>query len=236
MTIQEILEEEILKEEDQYLDPIYRSHWRTSNFGRCYRLQYWYREGGSMSNPVEMKTLKTFRVGNIFHQDLQSLLDPKKVEVEFKSQDVFGHADYVGEDFVEDFKTVGTFPWKLLLKEDFNVERDKESYCYQLMAYCFFLERPKGVLTFINKDNYDMRSFDIPFSSRWKTKVEGELAMLRNYWVAKELPPALPRAYNFKGCQYCPFEDKCNEVEGTTAKKRGDACRPKAKKKVDKVF
>jgi len=229
MSVQELLEQEILKEKDQYKDPIYRTHFRTSNFGRCYRMQYWYRQGEEVSNPIELKTLKTFRIGNLFHRDLQSLLEKEKTEVEFKAEDVFGHADHVGEDFVEDFKTVGTFPWKLMQNPKFNVDVDRESYILQLMAYCKFLGKPRGILTLINKDNYEMKTFEFKLED-WIDRVDHELFNLRGDWKRQELPYAIPRAYNRKDCNYCPFQFKCDKVEGNTAKERYELTKPQKAK------
>ena len=161
INIEKMIEEEILKNPDQYLDSVYRKYWRTSNFGRCYRMQWWYRKGEVVSNPIELKALKIFRVGDMFHKDIQQYLEPSTVEVEFKDEEhsVFGHADHVTEGYVEDFKTIGDFQWKLMKNKNFDVEKDKEAYIYQLMAYCKFLNRPKGILTFVHKDTYSIKSF-----------------------------------------------------------------------------
>lgn len=225
-TIIEKLETEIQKEPDQYLDPIYRTHWRTSNFGRCYRLQYWYRKGVEVTNPIDLKVLRIFRVGNLFHRDLQALLPAEEVEVEFTVEDVHGHADWVGATFVEDFKTVGTFPWKLMEKPGFDVVKEKSAYISQLMAYCYFFKKPLGILTFVHKDSYAMKSFEFRLDDHLE-KVIDELTVLRLYWGKQSLPPARPRAYNFKGCSYCPFQGRCDKEEGNTAKDRAILAKPK---------
>ena len=227
-SIIEKLEAEILKEPDQYADPVYREYWRTSNFGRCYRLQYWYRKGVEITNPIELRALKIFRVGNLFHRDLQSLLPKDRVEVAFKEEDVYGHADYVGDDYVEDFKTIGDFQWKLLNKKDADVERDKLQYIYQLMTYCYFLKKPRGILTFIHKDSYTIKSFEFKFAD-YEKMVRDELLTLRLYWDKQDTPPARPRAYNLKDCAYCNFQGKCDALEGNTAKERESLCRPSRK-------
>jgi hypothetical protein len=192
-------------------------------------MQYWYRQGEPVTNEIPMKSLKIFRIGNLFHRDIQQYLPQDQVEVEFKKGGVFGHADYVGEDFVEDFKTVGTFPWKLMSNPSYDVEKDKKNYVLQLMAYCLFFEKPRGILTFINKDNYETMSYEFQYAD-WKTRVRDEIMALNVAWGNKVLPPAQPRAYNFRDCSYCPFQDKCDKVEGNTAKERSELARPKKKK------
>ena len=229
--IEKLIEAEIKKEPDQYIDPKYRDYWRTSNFGRCYRMQYWYRQGVGVSNPIDIRALKIFRVGNMFHRDIQKLLAQDAIEIEFKSEEyhVLGHADHVGEDYVEDFKTIGDFQWKLMKNKNFDVIKDKEAYIYQLMAYCYFLNKDTGRLTFIHKDSYSIKTFDFKLSV-WEPHVVRELDYLNNYWDLKELPPAIPRAYGCRDCSYCPFQDSCDNMEGNTAKDRFEATKPKKKK------
>lgn len=229
--IEEIIAKDVLSAPDQYVDEVYRTHWRTSNFGRCYRMQYWYRKGEAVSNPIELKALHIFRVGNIFHRDIQALLPQDEVEIEFKTEDVFGHADYVPKDgdYVEDFKTIGSFPWKLMGNKNYDIVKDKMSYIYQVMAYCKFLSKPRGILTFVHKDSYSIRTFEFKYSF-WEETIETELEVLRRYWKEDILPPAVPRAYGCRDCSYCPFQYKCDELEGNTAKDRFEASRPKKKK------
>lgn len=226
-SIEKLLEKDILKEEDQYKDDIYRTHWRVSNSGRCYRYQYWYRMGIEMSDPVDLKVLKIFRVGDLFHRDLQSLLPENTVEVNLITEDVTGHCDRLGNNFVEDFKTVNSLHWNFITKKDYDVEKDNNQYCYQLMKYCHFFNKPEGRLTFINKNTYEMRTFVIEYKD-WKKRIEEELVQLREYWKTQELPPAIPRCYGFKECNYCSFRKECNRIEGTDEKERAKLARDQA--------
>jgi len=230
--IVKVIDDEILKKPDQYLDPKYRHCWRTSNFGRCYRYQYWYRKGVGMTNPIEQKALRIFRVGDMFHRDIQQFLPSESVEVEFHVDDVYGHCDHVGDGYCDDFKTVGNWAWQLMNKKGFDVIKDKEAYIYQLMAYCYFLEMPVGRLVFIHKDSYSIKTFEFKMED-WVDAVEDELTTLRAYWDKDGLPPAIPRAYGRKDCNYCAFQDSCDSVEKNTAKDRYELSNPKRK---DKVF
>ena len=232
--IEKLIDREIMKEDDQYKKDIYRTHWRTSNFGRCYRMQFWYRQGIGVSNPIEMRALRIFRVGNMFHRDIQNLLPKDRVEVEFTDDnyEVHGHCDHVGDGYCEDFKTIGDWQWKLMNKKGFDVAKDKEAYIYQLMAYCLFFDMPLGRLTFIHKDSYSIRTFDFRLED-WQSDITTELENLRQYWKKGELPPAEPRAYGKKDCMYCPFQGSCDKFEGNTAKQRYElATNPKTAKGV----
>jgi len=219
----QLIEQNILAEEEQLNKEIYRSHWRGSNMGRCYRFQVLYRNGHPPTNTISLEVKKIFRVGDLFHQDIQSLLPANTVEVDVLSDDFCGHADHVGEDYIEDFKTIGDYQWKLLNKKGFNVVNDKLPYIYQVMAYAVMLDKPKGILTFIHKDNYEMKSFEFT-TAKWKEKILEELVKLNEFWeVFKNvslLPPAMPRCYNFKECSYCLWQTYCDNREGNTAKDR----------------
>jgi len=213
MDLEQALETEILKDPDQYAFPIYRTHWRSSNFGRCYRYQYWYRKGVEQSNPPDMTTLRLFRVGDIFHADLQKIALLEKdeiisIEQEFKTEDVFGHADVVSPDTIFDIKTTGMWQWKRITKAGYDLEVDNEVYILQIASYAMFLDRPKAQIIFVQKDTYAMHKVDIDVA-KWKPMVKEELGILRGYWQNRQLPPALPRAYNKKECNYCSFKDTC---------------------------
>ena len=223
--ISKLLDKVISKEPDQYPDERYRSHWRGSNMGRCYRYQYWYRQGVKMTNAPDAKVLRTFRVGNLFHRDLQSLLPEATTEVNVVVDDVALHVDYLADDYVEDFKTVGDFQWRIISGKNYDVVGDKIQYIYQLMTYVRVCDKKYGILTFIRKDTYEMKSFTFMLED-WVELVDFDLTKLRSFWDRQQLPPAVPRAYGYKECKYCSFCDKCDKAESNTADDRRKAIIP----------
>lgn len=219
MDLDKLIEREINKEQEERKTKERSGLWNPSSFGRCFRQQYWNRENKEVTNPPDMKALKTFLVGTMFHNHVQSYLPQESVEVEFTQADVHGFADYVGEDFVADFKTVGAWQWKKINGKDYSIEKDNFSYLLQLMSYCYFLGKEKGVLVFICKDTFETKVFEF-YLRHWENKVVNELETLRKYWNAKELPEALPRAYGLNDCRYCGFCNACDKIEGNTEKER----------------
>ena len=186
-----------------------------SSLGQCYRRQLWNRNDVTPTNPPDARALKLFRVGNMFHKDLQSILPADMCEVEFTKEDVHGFADFVGVDCVVDFKTVGNYQWRLFKKKGFRIEEEKIDYILQLMTYCYFFDKPVGVLLFICKDTYEMLKFPY-YLEDWRDRVDEELDILRGFWFNKRTPPAQPRLYKGKECVYCNFFDLCRETEVKT--------------------
>jgi len=219
MDLTGLINKEIAEEDDQYLDSIYREKWRPSNFGRCFRYQHWYRKGIDRTNPPAQKTLHLFRVGNIFHEDLQKLAvkhyrgESLGIETSIRHENVIGHADIVLEDEVIDLKTCGNWQWRKINGKNYDVAVDNESYVIQVCSYGLFLGKPKARLAFICKDTYEIKEFFFDVSD-WAAKVNEELDINNGFWEQERLPPALPRAYGGKECNYCMFRNTCNEVEG----------------------
>ena len=182
--------------------------WSPSSFGRCYRYQIWNRMGVEQTNPPGDNALRKFRIGNMFHRDLQGLIPPEQVEVEFTHEDIHGFADWVSDSFVCDFKTVGQFEWRIISKEGYNPEKDKIPNMLQLMTYCMVFNKPQGILCCIEKDSYQMREFVVKYDE-WKDKLQEELEVIRSYWKDETVPAPEPRAYGGKECQYCSFQSKC---------------------------
>ena len=190
--------------------------YRVSNFGRCYRMQYWSRMGQPESNPIGAKTLRVFKLGDLIHDMVQRQYEPEQLEVEVETEDFKGHADIVVGDRVYDIKSIRSYGFKLMRKPEYDITADKLNNILQVMGYAYFLNRP-GELLFFDKDSLE-NNLDIgkPFVFElkdWKDKVVEEMDILCGYWDQKKLPPAIARCYHGKECQYCCFESHCKEVE-----------------------
>ena len=57
-----------------------------------------------------------------------------------------------------------------------------------------------------------MKEFKLHIND-WSEKVKEEIDILRNFWLKDKLPPAIPRTYGGKECDYCAYKGKCKEVE-----------------------
>lgn len=212
--IQELIDEYLAEEQSKR-----RKHsgkFASSRLGRCYRFQYWKREGKEGAS-VDARTLRVFRCGNMFHEFVQDTIvrmyPEAEIEVKFEVEDVIGYADVVLPDEVIEAKSQHSRAFWYLKKGNKSIEEAKYANCIQLMSYCYFLEKPKGRLVFISKDDLTIAEYPLDFTDAWHERIANELTILRHYWAKKELPPAVPRAYGGKECKYCPYTIICKEVE-----------------------
>lgn len=194
-----------------------------SLFGRCYRLQYWNRKAEKESNPVDARTLRVFKAGNLFEQFVKDLIikdgtgwvDCGKEPIE--SDDVLGFADMVCGNEVADVKSQHSrsFWWMTKTKD---IKKDKRTNWLQVMYYTREKKKQFGRLIFVSKDDLCIQEYVQPLDNYWHLEIAEELVYLRAYWERQKLPPAIPRAFMKKDgtsneCKYCSFQDKCKEIE-----------------------
>jgi len=202
-----LLENEIRNEIEQRKKRERSGKFSPSRMGRCYRYQFWSRANEPETNPVPIEVFNKFRAGNIYHRDLQSMVE--NVEVKFENENFVMYADHVVDDCVVDFKTVFSTQFRAMKgKKEAEVIEDKIQNVMQVMAYCHFLEKPRGLLVFVNKDDYDILQVPLEYET-YAGMVKEEIAVLMGYWTQKKLPPPVPRCYVSRGklreCEYCVF-------------------------------
>src|SRR3990172_13175395 len=62
-TVQQLIDEALVRPEREG-----SGKYKPSNFGRCYRMQYWARKNEPQSNPPDERTLRVFKCGNHFEE------------------------------------------------------------------------------------------------------------------------------------------------------------------------
>lgn len=210
-TFQVLLENDIKREQEQRSKRQKSGKFSPSRTGRCKRFQYWQREDKPESDPIPLAVFKKFRAGNIFHRDLQTLVT--RCEVKYEDENWIAFTDHLGDDCCFDFKTVSSFQFKRLAKmSDADIMVDREQEVYQVGCYCYFFNRPFGNIVYVNRDDYSIREVFFPFEYAEKM-VKDEIKTMNRYWMNKELPPAKPRAYGGKECNYCIYRTACKELE-----------------------
>ena len=191
--------------------------WSPSSFGRCYRYQYWLRKDEPVINPPDARVLRVFKSGSLFHNFVQGLVAGDK-EVEIETDDVKGYADIVNDEEVVDIKSQHSYSFWHRKKEENNIKEKLYPNWLQVMWYCQVLNKKRGRLVFVSKDDLCIQEYMQDNDEYWKGEVSKELTKLRLYWQADKLPPAQPRAYKDKlgdpqECKYCLWKDKCGYPE-----------------------
>ncbi len=218
-SVQELIDETLEPKEAR----IRSGKWSPSSFGKCFRAQYWNRKNEPPSNPIDARTLRVFKAGNLFHDFVQGLLINEMVEKEVlvETGDVKGFADLVNTEEVIDIKSQHSkaFWWKQKeLKESTDESKAVREMFYnnwlQVAYYATVLDKPRVRLVFVSKDDLCIQEYIQPVDGYWKSQVENELKTLRQFWSSDTLPKAEPRLYRqkdgtFKECAYCAWHDKC---------------------------
>lgn len=222
--LQQKIDEALLKEQEERKDRVRSMKWKPSMLGRCYRAHFWARKSEPESNPVDTRTLRVFAVGKLFHTFVQGFLPNTQVEVKVEDENIMGYADVVGDDVVYDIKSQHSKSFWYSKKSGYDVKKEKYTNWLQVMLYAKMLGKKFGCLMFVSKDDLCIEEYVLALSD-WEAEVDKELKILNDFWAAGELPPAVPRCYNGKECQYCSYLDKCKEYEGQlkTNNKTSDA-------------
>lgn len=203
----------------------YHGKWRPSSYGSCYRKQYLQRAKVPHTNIPDNITLRQFARRHLGHNLIQKYLPIDSIEQEFNTTDECGHADFIVDDRVIDFKWIGDWQFKKMFKFGYDIVKEKEGYILQVVRYAMAFKKPMAELLFFNTNScLSNRDRGIVFEfkvSDWQDKVEGELNNLRTWWEFKKIPPAKPR-HSWEcewasGC--CSYLDYCkSELEADKVK------------------
>jgi len=211
--IQKLIDAELLKEQDSRKGRKGSGKWKPSMLGRCYRAHYWARKGEEQTNPPDIRTLRVFKVGKLFHEFVQGYLPEKCTEVEVNDENVYGFADIVGQDTVYDIKSQHSRAFWYMKKDGYDVKKEKYTNWLQVMCYAKMLGKKKGCLMFVSKDDLCVEEY-VDFTENWEEELTKEFTTLNAIWEQDILPAPEPRAYSGKECTYCNFKDKCKEEDG----------------------
>jgi len=218
MSIEKLITDRLLKEQEDRNNREKSGKFSPSLFGYCLRRQFWNRKKEKPTNPPDIRLLKIFKVGKLYHDYVQSFIPVEDIEKKIETEDVLGYADVVTNDSICDIKSAHSGSFHYLYAKDFDITKEKYCNILQVCAYAYFLGKPKATLYFISRD--DLRSEEFEFNvEEWKPEIEKELKNLRYYWSKDLLPPPIPRAFinkktNIpKECDYCQYKDKCKEVK-----------------------
>jgi len=211
-----LIDDYLLKQQEERSKKERSGMWSPSSFGRCYRYQFWNRKNEPQTNPPDIRSLRIFSCGHLFHDFVQGFLPEKQTEVEVNYEDIHGFADVVTADCVYDIKSIHSKGFFYLEKEDIKV--GKRNNWLQVATYAIALNKPKICLCFVSKDDLLINEY-VDHTEKWIEEVKKELLPLREAWQGNSLPPALPRSYGSKKfgdreCdKYCAYKNKCYEME-----------------------
>jgi hypothetical protein len=225
MTIQEQINEELVRVSKERENRVRSGKFNASNFGKCYRAQILNRLNVPLSDPLDIKTLHIFEAGKIVHDYIQNYFSKKDIEVKVEDDNFIGYADLVQEDIVWDIKSVNPayffFGWKDKKKVEFSVAdinalipTKKVGNVLQVAEYALRLNKPRIGLIFFSRDlSYGVRCHEwTDLTENWRGLVEKERQTLIKLWETRDtLPGKNPRLYDGNECKYCNYNAYCNK-------------------------
>lgn len=219
ISIQDMIDQELAKKEER----IRSGKFSPSQLGRCYRAQIWNRKAEPISDPVDARTERVFKAGNIFHDFVQELVlknDPNaKKEVLVETNDFKGYADIVLKDEVIDIKTQHSraFWYRNGLTWE-QVEPQLYPNVLQVVFYALNLGVDRARLVFLSKDDLCIDEYPFEAKNAYKAKLDLEIDTLMSFWNKNVLPPATPRCYKdkdgkYRECGFCLWKTTCKKIE-----------------------
>ena len=227
-SIQELLDKALERKGDRKRS----GKFSPSSLGKCYRAQYWNRKDEPQSNPVDERTQRVFKAGNLFHEFVQDVIIDNnwgvQKEVLIETEDFKGYADLVLEDEVIDLKSQHSKAFWYRKNMTWQELRPKlMCNILQVVWYAVELKKEKARLVFISKDDLCIQEYPLK-TEDYTLDLGVEIATLRDFWLNDALPKAEPRAYpdnngNPAECKYCGWKDKCDATEKEKKDETGKA-------------
>jgi len=192
-------------------------HFYISDAGKCAR-SIFFKFKNVPKKEMEARILRLFEHGDYIHQlILRPLLSMRGVhvvssEINIPPQELIsGRADIVISDgknlYVVDIKSMNSMVFRKL-------EEPKEEHINQLQLYLHYLDPKKGILIYVNKDNQELKEFQIDYNPKIAKKLLAQLKTLKTKIEANIIPDRLPDWPRNWQCKYCQFAEICKMSGG----------------------
>ncbi len=170
------------------------------------------------SNP---EAIGTYAIGDIVHDILESSFvgvggkAGTRLTKGYLNDLIYisGESDILLDDAVIEVKSVSVFAWKYVDGgKDFRtgetlIGAPKQSHINQLNTYLDLYDKEKGIILYVNKENFKLRPFYIKRDKSVMLQTVGKCIMVYNRIQSNELPD------KEKGneCAWCNYTDLCKK-------------------------
>jgi CRISPR/Cas system-associated exonuclease Cas4 (RecB family) len=206
--IQQLINEALLKEQEDRKDRVGSGKISPSALGTCFRRQIYKLKRFKETDPPDVRGLRVFKAGKLFHDFVQGFIPKDSVEILVETDDIKGYADIVGKDTVYDVKSQHSRGFWYMNKEGYDVKKEKWNNWLQLACYGKLLNKEKLCLVVVSKDDLCINEY-VEFTKDWLRDLDTELELIKRFKASDELPPKEPRLYKGKECQYCAYKTLC---------------------------
>ena len=185
-----------------------------SSIGQCKRKIY-LKLKGIYKDDFDPKTLRTFGIGNLIHQQIIKELFQKTEQVNWRiltgEIDIPPHRYIVGrcdlimvnskteEKVIIDIKSISPWSFGKIEKAEYQYIKN---YNNQIQLYLHFFKIEKGVLLFVNKASSEIKEIEIKYDKELCLKLIKEIEDFFKDYVEKDIAPNPCDGGDF-GCDAC---------------------------------
>jgi len=190
------------------------SHIHPSSIGSCKRKILYDLQGHKGTEPSK-RTMRIFQNGHSAHTRLSEYFRLAEVLIEEEKAisynklkiPIRGHVDALinvnGEKVLIDFKTVGSYGYRLLMRG----EQPKKGYIWQLQLYMFITKIYNSYLIYENKDNQQIHIAHVPYDPSIIDLIIKKVNSLA-WWVKQQ--KRVPKKEVSWLCNYCNHKERCD--------------------------
>jgi len=188
-----------------------RTYFYITDTARCPRA-VWFGFKNFPKKRKEARMMRVFEHGDYTHMRIMSALFSlglvKSIEISIPNQElVHGRADGIlsvdGVPIVLELKSINSYAFKQLLEP-------KKEHVKQIQLYMHYFKIPKGILIYENKDNQDLKEFELEYNKGLSEKTLAELELLKKQ-IDNEVLPEIPGDLEEWQCNYCDYAEECQK-------------------------
>ena len=188
-----------------------------SEIGGCLRKTYF---SYKIPKQIDSDTLKIFEAGNNLHELISKVFDSKKnPEIELLEEEM------PFKQIEKDFIISGRIDNLILAKDQnkkilvevkstkFLPKEASTTHIAQLQLYMHNLQIKDGIILYIQKDNFQTKSFDLTYNQQQAEEIIKRFHGLHHCLKLNIIPPAESKLIEEKKwmCEYCEYKKECKE-------------------------
>lgn len=187
-----------------------------SEAGKCPR-QIFFKFKNVPRKEMEAHILRLFDRGDQIHQLIMApLLSTRDIqvvasEIDIPPQELFrGRIDAIVSDkkelYVLDIKSMNSMIFKTLTEP-------KQENIAQIQLYLHYLEIPKGILLYVNKDSQELKEFLVNYDLNIVKPILNKFTDLKKKLDSNTVPSRIAAYPIDWQCKYCQFREVCDMGE-----------------------
>jgi CRISPR/Cas system-associated exonuclease Cas4 (RecB family) len=178
-----------------------------SDVGKCSR-SIFFKFKNAPGEKMDARLLRIYERGEYLHRNIFNILYRLKIglttEVNIPAQEIIsGRADAIlcinHENYVLDIKSMNSMVFK-------NLDEPKEENVYQVQLYLHYFNIKKGILLYIDKDQQNIKEFEINYDEKLVRSLLKEFEDLKKKIESNTIPPRLSDYPENWQCRYCRYK------------------------------